>query len=200
MDIGNQSQEWRGTKQTAINCDTFWLQTLGTHVIVLWQIQKFMLLYSFCFVLCCIWGHFQGISLGGAYIRRGDLTEVFCVTSFKGLYLEGLIHGRAYFRNFTVYNIRSLRKLATDNLYVLKVICRLEGSPTHPPPPPPNKSSFSKKKKYFQTVKFILKFWTLSIIIIIIIIIHFYIIPFPKSPKALFTELNTKIVKWTKIS
>ena len=39
---------------------------------------------------------------GGAYIRRGDLTEGFCVTILGGLYLEGLIHGGAYFRNFTV--------------------------------------------------------------------------------------------------
>ena len=35
---------------------------------------------------------------GGAIQRR-----VFRVTSFGGLYLEGLIHGGAYFRNFTVY-------------------------------------------------------------------------------------------------
>ena len=39
---------------------------------------------------------------GGAYIWRGDLTEGFCVTSLGGLYLEGLIHGGAYFWNFTV--------------------------------------------------------------------------------------------------
>ena len=38
----------------------------------------------------------------GAYIWRGDLTEGFCVTGLGGLYLEGLIHGGAYFRNFTV--------------------------------------------------------------------------------------------------
>ena len=72
MDRGNQDQEWRRTTQTAIKCDTFWLQTLGTHEIVLWQIQKFiMLLYRFCFVLFCIWGHFpstspQGLIFGGA--------------------------------------------------------------------------------------------------------------------------------------
>ena len=29
--------------------------------------------------------------------------RVFCVTGLGGLYLEGLIHGGAYFRNFTVY-------------------------------------------------------------------------------------------------
>ena len=34
---------------------------------------------------------------GGAIERR-----VFCVTSLGGLYLEGLIHGETYFRNFTV--------------------------------------------------------------------------------------------------
>ena len=42
-----------------------------------------------------------GLIFGGPIKRR-----VFCVTSFffggGGLYLEGLIHGRAYFRNFTV--------------------------------------------------------------------------------------------------
>ena len=47
-------------------------------------------------------GNFQvqapgGLIFGGAIKRR-----VFCVTSLGGLYLEGLIHGGAYFRNFTV--------------------------------------------------------------------------------------------------
>ena len=28
--------------------------------------------------------------------------EGFCVTSLRGLYLEGLIHEGAYFQNFTV--------------------------------------------------------------------------------------------------
>ena len=41
-----------------------------------------------------------------AYIWRGDLTKrFFCVNGLGGgggLYLEGLIHGGAYFRNFTV--------------------------------------------------------------------------------------------------
>ena len=39
---------------------------------------------------------------GGVYIWRGNLTEGFLRYEFGGLYLEGLIHGRAYFRNFTV--------------------------------------------------------------------------------------------------
>ena len=36
----------------------------------------------------------------GAYIRRGDLTEGFLRYDF-----EGLIHGGAYFRTFTVFNV-----------------------------------------------------------------------------------------------
>ena len=39
-----------------------------------------------------------GLIFGGAIKRR-----VFCVTGLGGLYLEGLIHGDAYFRNFTVF-------------------------------------------------------------------------------------------------
>ena len=46
-------------------------------------------------------GKFQVQAPRGAYIRR-----VFCVTILGGLYLEGLIHGGAYFRNFTVVNTK----------------------------------------------------------------------------------------------
>ena len=46
--------------------------------------------------------NFPSTSPRGAYIWRGDLTEGFCVTGLGGLYLEGLIHGGAYFRNFMV--------------------------------------------------------------------------------------------------
>ena len=44
----------------------------------------YVLLYSFC--------------LGGRF-NRG----FFCVTSLGGLYLEGLLHGGAYFQNVTVF-------------------------------------------------------------------------------------------------
>ena len=47
-------------------------------------------------------GNFPSTSRRGAYIWRGDLTEGFCVTGLGGLYLERLIHGGAYFRNFTL--------------------------------------------------------------------------------------------------
>ena len=42
-------------------------------------------------------GNFPGKSPGGAYIWRGDLTEGFLRYEFGGL-----IHGGAYFWNFTV--------------------------------------------------------------------------------------------------
>ena len=57
----------------------------------------------FFFVLPRIWGQFPssiprgGLIFGGAFQRR-----VFCVTILSGLYLEGLIHGGANFRKFTV--------------------------------------------------------------------------------------------------
>ena len=40
----------------------------------------------------------------GLYLE-GDLTEGFLRYRFGGLYLEGLIHGGAYFRNFTVLGL-----------------------------------------------------------------------------------------------
>ena len=50
--------------------------------------------------LLCIRGQFSKYeSPGPAYIRRGDLTEgFFALPGLGGLYLEGLIHGRTYFR------------------------------------------------------------------------------------------------------
>ena len=52
----------------------------------------------------------------GAYIWRGDLRGVFWVTSLGGLYLEGLIHGGAYFRNFTVPLLHTLFRWANMTL------------------------------------------------------------------------------------
>ena len=49
-------------------------------------------------------GNFPSTSPRGAYIWRGYLTEGFLRYRFGGgLYLEGLVHGGAYFRNFTVF-------------------------------------------------------------------------------------------------
>ena len=47
---------------------------------------------------------------GGAYIWRGDLTEGFLRYRFGSLYLEGLIHGAAYFQNFTVVQFSIFQK------------------------------------------------------------------------------------------
>ena len=48
----------------------------------------------------------------GAYIWRSDLPEGFVRYRIGGLYLEGLIHGGAYFRNFTVshYYLITIKK------------------------------------------------------------------------------------------
>ena len=50
-----------------------------------------------------------GLIFGGAIQRR-----VFCVTGLGSLYLEGLIHGGVYFRNFKVYYL--IRDLEDSNL------------------------------------------------------------------------------------
>ena len=56
--------------------------------------RKFTSFGLFYFVFEC---KFQVQAPRGAYIRRGDLTEGFLSYDFRGL-----IHGGAYFRNFTV--------------------------------------------------------------------------------------------------
>ena len=61
--------------------------------------SKFTVFFLFYFVFDC---NFQSPRPRGAYIWRGDLTESFLRYRIGGLYLEGLIHGGAYFRNFTV--------------------------------------------------------------------------------------------------
>ena len=66
--------------------------------------RKFTVFALFYFVFE---GNLQGQAPRGANIWRGDLTAVFCVTSLGGLRLEGLIHGGAYFRNFTVFSLET---------------------------------------------------------------------------------------------
>ena len=74
-------------------------------------------MYRFCFVLLCIWGQFSKYKPPGAYIWRGDLTGGFCVTNLRGLYLELLIHGGSYFRNFTVAHLY----LLYDDIYSVPI-------------------------------------------------------------------------------
>ena len=61
--------------------------------------SKFTVFALFYFVFE---GNFPSTSPRGAYIWRGYLTEGFLRYRFGGLYLEGLVHGGAYFRIFTV--------------------------------------------------------------------------------------------------
>ena len=49
-------------------------------------------------------GNFQVQAPGGLIFRGAIQQRVFCVTGLGGLYLEGLIHGGAYFQNFMVFS------------------------------------------------------------------------------------------------
>ena len=60
-----------------------------------------MLPYRFCLVLFCICGAISKYKPPGAYVRRGNLTEGFLHYDFGGL-----IHGGAYFWNFTVVDLQ----------------------------------------------------------------------------------------------
>ena len=65
-----------------------------------------MLLYRFCSVL--LFPFLRAISKykpPGAYIRRGDLTKGLLPSESGRLIFGGLIHGGAYFWNFTVFNL-----------------------------------------------------------------------------------------------
>ena len=61
--------------------------------------RKFTVFALFYFVFE---GDFQVQASQEASIWRGDLTEGFLRYDLGDLYLEGLIHGGAYFRNFAV--------------------------------------------------------------------------------------------------
>ena len=79
-----------------------------------------VLLYSFCFVLFWIWGQlFPSTSPGGLVLGEAIYQTFFCVMSLGGLYLEGFIHGVAYFQNFTVFHVCkcTLAYLSRDQIY-----------------------------------------------------------------------------------
>ena len=62
--------------------------------------SKFTVFTLFYFVFE---GNFLSTRPWGACIWRGDLTEGILRYRFGGLFLEGLILGGVYLRNFTVY-------------------------------------------------------------------------------------------------
>ena len=75
--------------------------------------RKFTVFALFYFIFE---GNFQVQAPQGAYIWRGDVTESFCVTSLWGIYmyLEGLIQGGSYFRNFMILHYLNKRHKLTD--------------------------------------------------------------------------------------
>ena len=62
--------------------------------------RKFTVFLRFTLYLRAI---FKVQATGGLIFGAGDLTEGFLRSKFGGIYLEGLTHGGAYFRNFTVW-------------------------------------------------------------------------------------------------
>ena len=82
---------------------------------------KFTVFALFYFVLG---GNFPSTSPRGAYIWRGGLMDGFFFLHYRfgGLYLEGLIHGGAYFRNFTVLaNLSSLSPVTVPEVLSLSL-------------------------------------------------------------------------------
>ena len=75
--------------------------------------SKFTVFALFYFVLE---GNFPSTSPpGGLYLEGRFNRRVFCVTGLRELYLEELIHGEAYFRNFTVLGRRNYFKQVLDS-------------------------------------------------------------------------------------
>ena len=90
--------------------------------------SKFTVFALFYFVFV---GNFLSTSPRAAYNWRGALTAGFCITGLGGLYLEGLIHGGAYFRNFTVSTLFVVLVYC-----ILQLVClsRATGSPKYKQP------------------------------------------------------------------
>ena len=65
--------------------------------------RKFTIFALFYFVFE---GNFQVQAPRGAYIQRGNLTEGVLRYDFGGV-----IHGGAYFRNFTVYTFYTMKNI-----------------------------------------------------------------------------------------
>ena len=85
-------------------------------------------IYHFSFVLLCIRGQIPSTSPPwGAYIRRGNLAEGFLRYDLGGLYLEGLVHGGAYFRNFTINHIIRTTAMKSNELECLEQAILLQG-------------------------------------------------------------------------
>ena len=76
--------------------------------------RKFTVFALFYFVFE---DNFQVQASGGLclYLEGRFDGGFFFVTSLGGLYLEGLVHGVAYFRNFTVYHNKRCQEFLSNN-------------------------------------------------------------------------------------
>ena len=72
------------------------------------RLPKFSVFALFYFVLK---GNFPSTSPRGAYIWKGDLTK-----GFLGNRFGGLIHGGAYFRNFTVFMTKASKAWSVERI------------------------------------------------------------------------------------
>ena len=76
--------------------------------------SKFTIFVLFYFVFE---GNFPSTS------KEGQFNEgFFCVTGLGGLYLEGLIHGGAYFRNFMVLGLKSRLSFSLHKNFIVSLI------------------------------------------------------------------------------
>ena len=65
-------------------------------------------IYHFCFLLLCIRGQISSTSPPGGLYSEGRFNGGFFQWGGgEGLYLEGVIHGGAYFGNFTVSTLKN---------------------------------------------------------------------------------------------
>ena len=70
------------------------------HVIVLWQMQKFMCYYTVFAFSFCIWGQFRSTGSRGLIFGGGNLTEDFFFLRYE---FGGLKFGGAYFWIFRYF-------------------------------------------------------------------------------------------------
>ena len=71
MEQGNPSQELKVNYAPAIYGDTFWLQSFGRVIILLWQMPKFMCYYTiFALFYFEFEGNFQVQAPGGLYLEE----------------------------------------------------------------------------------------------------------------------------------
>ena len=71
MEQGNPSQELKVNYAPAIYGDTFWLQSFGRVIILLWQMPKFMCYYTvFALFYFGFEGNFQVQAPGGLYLEE----------------------------------------------------------------------------------------------------------------------------------